>query len=89
MQRPRSPAATDQNTPADVRLLFLARHDSSSASASLYAALLAVFIGLVSLLLVLFEPQLGFVDSFHLTINLLMTLGLCNILCNILISYGV
>ena len=51
-------------------------HDTTAQVPLLVCAgLLAVFIGLASLLLVLFEPQLGFVDSLHLTINLLMTLG--------------
>ena len=51
-------------------------HDTTAQVPLLVCAgLLAVFIGLASLLLVLFEPPLGFVDSLHLTINLLMTLG--------------
>lgn len=49
--------------------------DTTQVPLLVCAGLLAVFIGLASLLLVLFEPQLGFVDSLHLTINLLMTLG--------------
>lgn len=49
--------------------------DTTQVPLLVCAGLLAVFIGLSSLLLVLFEPQLGFVESLHLTVNLLMTLG--------------
>lgn len=49
--------------------------DTTQVPLLVCAGLLAVFIGLASLLLVLFEPQLSFIDSLHLTVNLLMTLG--------------
>lgn len=49
--------------------------DTTQVPLLVCAGLLAVFVGLASLLLVLFEPQLGFFGSLHLTINLLMTLG--------------
>ena len=39
------------------------------------AGLLAVFVGVASLVLGLVEPELGFVDSLHLVVNLLLTLG--------------
>lgn len=39
------------------------------------AGMVAVFVSLSSLLIVLFEPQLSYADSLHLTVNLLMTLG--------------
>lgn len=39
------------------------------------AGLLAVFVGTGSLLLAVMEPQLSFVDSLHLIVNLLLTLG--------------
>ena len=39
------------------------------------AGMVAVFVSLSGLLIVLFEPQLSFTDSLHLTVNLLMTLG--------------
>ncbi|KAI9552979.1 hypothetical protein GHT06_020865 [Daphnia sinensis] len=49
--------------------------DTTQVPLLVCAGLLAVFVGLASFLLVLFEPQLGFFGSLHLTINLLMTLG--------------
>ncbi len=39
------------------------------------AGLLAVFVGTGSLLLAVMEPQLSFIDSLHLIVNLLLTLG--------------
>jgi hypothetical protein len=49
--------------------------DTTQVPLLVCAGLLAIFVGLASFLLVLFEPQLGFSGSLHLTINLLMTLG--------------
>lgn len=55
--------------------IYCCASDTTQVPLLVCAGLLAVFIGLSSLLLVLFEPQLGFVESLHLTVNLLMTLG--------------
>jgi hypothetical protein len=49
--------------------------DTTQVPLLVCAGLLAIFVGFASFLLVLFEPQLGFFGSLHLTINLLMTLG--------------